>query len=86
MDLNSRRHEHTAIAQERIRHRGGCHASPATQGPRPWFTIQGYRIREGKISMTDDLRFDGVFAAREVPFLLLLFERLPRFFVLNAEY
>jgi len=33
--------------------------------------------------MTDDLRLDGVFAAREVPFLLLLLERLLSLFVLS---
>jgi len=35
--------------------------------------------------MTDDLRLDSVFTAREVPFLLLLLERLFRFFVLQRE-
>ena len=37
------------------------------------------------MTMRDDLRLDGIFAAREVPFLLLLLERLLRLFVLQRE-
>lgn len=43
------------------------------------------KARQGKTMMTDDLRLDSVFAAGEVPFLLLLLERLLRLFVLQRE-
>jgi hypothetical protein len=40
---------------------------------------------KGEIMATDDLRLDGVSAAREVPVLLLLLQRLLRLFVLQRE-
>jgi len=44
---------------------------------------RSHRIRESEMSRTDNLRLDGVFTTREMPFLLLLLERLPRVFVLQ---
>jgi hypothetical protein len=78
-------YSNSALLSERIRHRGGFHASPATQWLRLWFTKQYHRIMGGEVVVKDNLCLDGEFAGREVPFLLLLLERLLRLFVLQGE-
>jgi len=54
-----------------------------TRRRRPRLTKQIHHIMKGEIMATDDLRLDGVSAAREVPVLLLLLQRLLRLFVLG---